>query len=636
MYIKKGIDVSQKRRLIIELTTSSIIILLSFAIALFTDVLIDFVTWIKNLDRWHVIAEAVLIFILLTLLFYTIRSGIYRLWHTKTANRIETYSAKPAKFENSPGPDPALKQCNVPNNEKFLYEFIDFLPVAIFIHQNRIITYANRTALKLFDASNPLQMLGKSIRNFIHPDYFEVMEKHNLSIEKGAKEVSVTEKKLIKLNGDTFDVEITSVPFNTASSKAILAVVYDITQRKQIEQTLRQSKARYKDLIEFLPDAVLIHNFNNIIFANRAAASMLGAEHFRQLLGKSLMNFIPQERRNAAYNYFREVFFHKKSIPLVKGKTTRSDGSIMDVEIAMNHITYGGQSAVMAVLRDITEREKAAELNQRLNEALKNDQIKTEFFTNVSHDLRTPLNLILGTLQMMELHGKNTNNANNIYDCSKYIKTIRQNCFRLLRLINNIIDMSKLDAGFYEMHIENRNIVAVVEEICQSVADYIKSKNIRFIFDTNVEEKIIAFDVDKLERILLNLFSNALKFTDPGGCISVNIQDETDKIRISISDTGIGIPREKLGEIFDRFRQVNQSLSRNPQGSGIGLSLVKSLVEMHGGTIYAQSQDGQGSEFIIELPAITTTEKPDVPVEKLYGQNWIEKVMVEFSDVYSQ
>ena len=213
---------------------------------------------------------------------------------------------------------------------------------------------------------------------------------------------------------------------------------------------------------------------------------------------------------------------------------------------------------------------------------------------------------------------------------------MKQNCYRLLRLINNLIDINKMDAGFMNMEFKNRNIIKVVEDITVSVAEYAKSYEIELVFDTEIEEKIVACDADKLERVMLNLLSNALKFTDKGGQIYINIFCHEDYIKISVKDTGIGIPAEMKDEIFDRFRQVDSSLRRKREGSGIGLSLVKLLVEAHGGEISVQSELGIGTEFIIKIPVTvmegeTTIFKEAADIENSH----VERINIEFSDIYS-
>ncbi len=156
------------------------------------------------------------------------------------------------------------------------------------------------------------------------------------------------------------------------------------------------------------------------------------------------------------------------------------------------------------------------------------------------------------------------------------------------------------------------------------------------IFDTDVEEKTIACDPDKIERIILNLLSNAVKFTKAEGQIAVNIYDRDDKALVTVKDTGIGIPEDKLETIFERFRQVDKSLTRSHEGSGIGLSLVKSLVEMHRGKISVRSELGKGSEFIVELPsAVLTDENSYGKANDFAKRDNHEKVCIEFSDIYN-
>ena len=230
------------------------------------------------------------------------------------------------------------------------------------------------------------------------------------------------------------------------------------------------------------------------------------------------------------------------------------------------------------------------------------EKLRTEFFANISHELKTPLNIILGVIQLIR---RDIQDEEKPIDKRKIINNInieKQNCFRLLRLINNLIDSTKLESGHFELSMINCNIVNVVEEITLSVAEYINNNNISLVFDTDVEEKIVACDPDKIERIMLNLLSNCIKFTNEGGSIFVNIFDGEEYITISVEDTGIGIPQEKIDIIFDRFRQVDKSFTRNYEGSGIGLSLVKSLLEMHGGIISVESKYGVGTKFIIKFP----------------------------------
>lgn len=274
--------------------------------------------------------------------------------------------------------------------------------------------------------------------------------------------------------------------------------------------------------------------------------------------------------------------------------------------------------------------------NETLKSEIQYDKLRGEFLANISHEFKTPLNVIFSALQLTELYVKNDPENKLSQNISKNIFVMRQNCYRLLRMVNNLIDLTKIGSNTYFLHLANYEIISLIEDITLSVSDYIKSKDIFVGFDTDIEEKVIACDPDQIERIILNLLSNAIKFTEPGGEIWVTVQDKEESILISVKDNGLGIPEDHLELIFERFRQVDSSLTRNREGSGIGLSLVKSLVEMHKGTIKVKSEYGKGSEFIIELPA-RIIPKTDVNEDKnnFTGHNKVERINIEFSDIYS-
>jgi len=273
--------------------------------------------------------------------------------------------------------------------------------------------------------------------------------------------------------------------------------------------------------------------------------------------------------------------------------------------------------------------------NKRLlEETLEYDKLKTEFFSNISHELKTPLNIIFSTMQILSLYSnKNELNSDKL---NRHINIVNQNSYRLLRLVNNLIDTTRIDSGFQNLNLQNKNIVEVIENITLSTVDYVENKSREITFDTEIEEKILAFDSDQMERIILNLISNAVKFTNPNDKIEVNIYDKKESVLISVKDNGIGISEDKQKIIFERFRQVDPLYIRKNEGSGIGLSLVKSLVEMHDGNISVISKCGEGTEFIIEIPVkLVSKEENESYIEEFTPQCNIDKINIEFSDIYS-
>jgi len=262
------------------------------------------------------------------------------------------------------------------------------------------------------------------------------------------------------------------------------------------------------------------------------------------------------------------------------------------------------------------------------------NEVKTQFLANISHELKTPINVIVSAVQMTNIIIEDIEIIDIKRKLHKYNDMMKQNSYRLIRLINNLIDITKIDSGFINMNRRNVNIVKIVEDITLSVASFVESKNIELIFDTDIEEKITACDPNKIETIMFNLLSNATKFTNADGKITVNIFDKEKYIIISVEDTGIGIEDVNKQKIFERFLQVEDISHRNNEGSGIGLSLVKSLVEMHGGKITLESTYGHGSTFIIKLPIIIIDEIRE-KIGETINPNYANKMNIEFSDIYN-
>lgn len=303
---------------------------------------------------------------------------------------------------------------------------------------------------------------------------------------------------------------------------------------------------------------------------------------------------------------------------------------------ADNYLTKPIDSHVLlAIVKSMLRIQKTeSKLRIALKEAEDASDVKSQFLANISHELKTPINVIVTALQMTNIISEDIEVPEIKEKLHKYNGMIKQNSYRLIRLINNLIDITKIDSGFINMVKRDVDIVKIVEDITLSVVSFVESKGIELIFDTDVEEKITACDPNKIETIIFNLLSNATKFTDVGGKITVNIFDEKDYIIISIKDNGIGIAKDNQKKIFERFLQVDDTSYRNSEGSGIGLALVKSFVEMHGGKITLESTYGVGSNFIIKFPIIIMDETKEKSGENI-GTSYVDKMNIEFSDIYS-
>lgn len=258
--------------------------------------------------------------------------------------------------------------------------------------------------------------------------------------------------------------------------------------------------------------------------------------------------------------------------------------------------------------------------------------MKDEFISLISHEFKTPLNVIYSAIQLIEYMYTNELTGR----LKELMKSIKQNTFRQLRLVNNLLDFTRLNSGRLKLHMRNIDIIFLTKMITESVRVYAEQKNISLSFEADIDSKIIAIDDEKYERILLNLLSNAIKFTHDGGDIKINIEEnkKLNTLVISVMDTGIGIPKEKQKLIFERFGQVESSLSRQAEGTGIGLSLVKLLVEALEGRIIVKSKLGTGSTFEVILPARECKENEEKETCLDADSRLVNAINVEFSDIY--
>ncbi|MFZ5969304.1 MAG: MASE3 domain-containing sensor histidine kinase [Bacillota bacterium] len=406
---------------------------------------------------------------------------------------------------------------------------------------------------------------------------------------------------------------------------------------------LLKSENRYKMLTRLSPVGIFIDHNNKLAFVNPAFSKMLGADKPEELIGKASLDFFHPDYHDTIKHRIAQIKQGQLAEPIER-KLIGIDGQIIDVEVSAVSFPNESNDAILVIVRDIGSQKQAEQLAKRVEEesykaqiAMEYDQLKTEFFSNISHELKTPINIILGTIQLLNQISDMQRTKHTPIHIDKYLGVMKQNCYRLLRLVNNLLDLTRLDAGFLKMNMKNYNIVSIVEDIALSVVEFTNSKEVTLIFDTDIEEKIIACDADKIERVILNLLSNAIKFTKPEDFIWVNIYDKSESVIISIKDTGIGIPDEMQKRIFERFRQVESLATRKHEGTGIGLSLVKSIIEAHEGNISLISEIGKGSEFVIELPAITIQEEAAAAFDKesYNSQTNIERIQIEFSDIYS-
>ena len=292
---------------------------------------------------------------------------------------------------------------------------------------------------------------------------------------------------------------------------------------------------------------------------------------------------------------------------------------------------YGNIIGTTGITRDITEKklqEKALHDAERREMQLLQEtiELKDNFITMITHEFKTPIAIINAAIQTMEIVCKDEITAK----MRNYISKIKQNSLRQQRLVDNLLDITRLKAGRMKTNFKNVEIVSLTREIVDSVKLFADQKRLKLTFQTACDSVMISTDVEKYERILLNLLSNAIKFTPAQKSITVLLYKQGSFLKLEIKDKGIGVPEDKKNVIFERFGQADNSLTRQAEGTGIGLYLVKLLVDNLEGTIQLESTEGCGSTFSVSLPL---QQEDSLNSHKINGSRILQATSLEFSDI---
>lgn len=410
-----------------------------------------------------------------------------------------------------------------------------------------------------------------------------------------------------------------------------IEVLRRIEINEKLDNEVRKNKKLIETITENIEDLILVtDSYGKIIYVSKSVVEKLGFSR-EKIIGVNYKNIIKNKFQEA------KIESEYEDIEFVNYKLKCKNGELLKTQAVITSVIDDKDSfsGKIIVARDCAITDKLENINKKYNTIKETEDIRSQFFANISHEFKTPINIVYSCLQLLDIR-KNQGSLALLESYDKYRENIKQNCHRMLRLVNNLVDITKIDSGFMNLEFSNYDIVSLVEDIVLSVVPYVHNNNVNIIFDTSIEEIEIKCDADSIERIILNLLSNAIKFTEKDGEILVEINSSDKWITIRVKDNGIGIQDEFKDVIFDRFVQGDKSLNRKKEGSGIGLALVKSLVEFHQGTIEINKEYKNGSEFIVKLPNIK------IPQEEIKRKNnieknekeIIEKINIEFSDIY--
>lgn len=529
-----------------------------------------------------------------------------------------------------------------------LEELLDKIPYEIFIKDtNGIYQYVNLATEKKLGIKKE-EIIGKNDYDIRPKTLAHICDESDKSVlENGDKEF--VEDKIINdnietryeifkalLNNDKDKVKIGGIAKFVSEDKSLQISINENSNKIMNNPKMLNSSSVYYGILKDLKSAVKCNEVGLYLYDKNKNAMILN-NHFGEdeAFFEESYNITMDIEKNYFYNYECKIeeklnFNSVKYIYLLKINNNLLGCIHIYYENKPKKINEEFIKYICIILSFIKDK-------KNLKHAVEIESLKTEFFANLSHEFKTPLNIILSTVQLVMNYIEVNNEYPDYNMFNKCLSNIKQNSYRILKIANNLIDMSKIDGNFYSINMGNYNIVEVVENIVQSLAEYMKDNKRNIIFDTIEEEIITACDPDQIERIILNVLSNAMKFTSHGGNIYVDMEvnDRCNKVIIKISNDGEKINFEDRLRIFERFTQSESLLTRRAEGTGIGLTLVKSLVKLHNGEVYVNTEFEEGTQFCIELPIRKMKNFKNSNVREKSIVSKVEKFNIEFSDIYN-
>jgi PAS domain S-box-containing protein len=359
--------------------------------------------------------------------------------------------------------------------------------------------------------------------------------------------------------------------------------VTDVTERKRAEHLLRQSEERYRRLIAVSPYAILVNRGDRIIFANDQAIKLFGAVKAEEILEKSLMDLFHANDRHIVRERIHELFEGRAQVPMLEEKIKTLDGRVVNVEVSGARFVDEEGPAVLIMLRDVSER-------KRLQEQLRRTERVAELGTlasGMAHEIGTPMNVILGRAEY--LMDRVTEEP-----IKKGLQTIITQVERITRVMNQLLSFARRKAP-QRIPLDLRK---VIEDGMEMFQERLARNQIRVEMEMADTCPMVLADADQMSQVLINLIVNALHAMPEGGTLHVGLEPEQPMVKLTVADTGHGIPRELIEKVFEPFFTTKEF----GKGTGLGLTVVKGIIEEHQGSIAVESQEGKGTKFTILLP----------------------------------
>ena len=366
-----------------------------------------------------------------------------------------------------------------------------------------------------------------------------------------------------------------------------------VSKNRELELSharIKRNEDRYKNFFDNIqvPLVLVSKDKKRILFANKLFLDLIGVTNLKEVMNKKIFSFFDDyETLNKPENEDSNEYLRC---------SREVNGEKLALDVSIIHSSDKPKELIMTI-EDVTQKVRVEQLREMVQNRSLEEKIKTNFLSNISHDLKTPINVIFSLAQLIPMFSE----SKNIDQIKKYYKIAKQNCVSLTRFTNNLIDGSKINSDYLSAHPIKCNIVEVVEDVVTGLVEYAKHKDIDIIFDTDEEEIYLMVDPEFIERIIINLISNSIKFIDKKGKIEVNVLSSDTDVKVIVKDNGMGMKESFIEKSFSRYLMGDNNDEIEDKGTGIGLFVVKKMVEELNGDINISSVINEGTTIVIIL-----------------------------------
>ena len=478
-------------------------------------------------------------------------------------------------------------------------KLVELAPDLACVLSDGMVTVINSRGARMLGLSSPAEVAGNLFTRFVHPDFRELMGTELAAL---AEEGGWFPLRLLRSSDRLFDAEVAVIPFGLADTATYMLFAREITDRKRATAALLAREDRLRGIMNTVADGIVTIDAAGIVESFNPAAERVFGYMAAEVVGRNVNMLMPEPYRSEHDGYVTRYLESREARIIGRGREVqgrRKDGTVFPLDLSVTEMRLEGRPLFIGMVRDITDRKRQEqELRDALAAAEVANKAKSEFLAAMSHELRTPLNAIIGFSDAMltGLFGVLDDRF------KEYIGSINESGKHLLDVINDILDVARIEAGKIDFRPEPVEVEGIIDTCLRLIKERAESAGIKVAHDLEPGLPMVLSEGRRLKQIFLNLLSNAVKFTPAGGTVTLAARKVGSGLEIRIQDTGIGMKPEDIPKAMTPFGQVDSRLQRKYEGTGLGLPLTKAFVELHGGTLALESEEGKGTTAIIHFP----------------------------------